>query len=55
MSSEVAQSLTVSIGFVSYVPQHGDEPEMGVAMADSALYQAKADGRDRTRIHPSSL
>ncbi|MGR4989520.1 sensor domain-containing diguanylate cyclase [Vibrio rotiferianus] len=55
MSSEVAQSLTVSIGFVSYVPQHGDEPEMGVAMADSALYQAKADGRNRTRIHPSSL
>lgn len=52
--SEAFEQLTVSIGFVSYIPQHGDEPEMGVAMADSALYQAKADGRDRTSVHPSS-
>ncbi|MGR5172618.1 sensor domain-containing diguanylate cyclase [Vibrio owensii] len=52
--SSVSNRLTVSIGFVSYVPHHGDEPEMGVAMADSALYQAKADGRDRTHLHPSS-
>ncbi|MGR5443808.1 sensor domain-containing diguanylate cyclase [Vibrio jasicida] len=52
--SEAFAQLTVSIGFVSYIPQHGDEPEMGVAMADSALYQAKADGRDRTSVHPSS-
>ena len=52
--SNVSNRLTVSIGFVSYVPHHGDEPEMGVAMADSALYQAKADGRDRTHLHPSS-
>ncbi|MDW2095310.1 diguanylate cyclase, partial [Vibrio sp. 1866] len=43
-SSEASEHLSVSIGFVSYVPQHGDEPEMGIAMADSALYQAKADG-----------
>ncbi|HHG3280601.1 TPA: GGDEF domain-containing protein, partial [Vibrio parahaemolyticus] len=50
-----SEHLSVSIGFVSYVPQHGDEPEMGIAMADSALYQAKADGRNRTCIHPSSF
>ncbi|TON80029.1 hypothetical protein CGH50_27280, partial [Vibrio parahaemolyticus] len=54
-SSEASEHLSVSIGFVSYVPQHGDEPEMGIAMADSALYQAKADGRNRTCIHPSSF
>ncbi len=54
-SSEASGHLSVSIGFVSYVPQHGDEPEMGIAMADSALYQAKADGRNRTCIHPSSF
>ncbi|NMU53108.1 diguanylate cyclase, partial [Vibrio parahaemolyticus] len=53
-SSEASERLTVSIGLVSYIPQHGDEPEMGIAMADSALYQAKADGRNRTCIHPSS-
>ncbi|MEL7286212.1 MAG: sensor domain-containing diguanylate cyclase [Pseudomonadota bacterium] len=53
-SSNTSDRLTVSIGFVAYVPHHGDEPEMGVAMADSALYQAKADGRDCTSVHPSS-
>ncbi|EOA9034364.1 diguanylate cyclase [Vibrio harveyi] len=53
-NSTTSDRLTVSIGFVSYIPHHGDEPEMGVAMADSALYQAKADGRDCTRVHPGS-
>ncbi|EDP57665.1 diguanylate cyclase, partial [Vibrio sp. AND4] len=52
--SNTSDRLTVSIGLVSHVPCHGDAPEMGVAMADTALYQAKADGRDRTNIHPSS-
>ncbi|MHC0043475.1 sensor domain-containing diguanylate cyclase [Vibrio campbellii] len=53
-SSNTSDRLTVSIGFVAYIPHHGDEPEMGVAMADSALYQAKADGRDCTSVHPGS-
>jgi two-component system cell cycle response regulator len=39
-------SVTVSIGSASY-PVHGEQPGELVAMADRALYAAKASGRDR--------
>ncbi|MFC0678981.1 diguanylate cyclase [Lysobacter korlensis] len=38
--------VTVSIG-VACFPQHGGSPERLLAAADSALYRAKAEGRDR--------
>lgn len=53
--SKIAERITISIGLVSYIPSPEDLPEMGVALADSALYQAKSDGRNRTRVHPISL
>lgn len=53
--SKIAERIIISIGLVSYIPSPEDLPEMGVALADSALYQAKSDGRNRTRVHPISL
>jgi two-component system, cell cycle response regulator len=38
--------VTVSIG-IAECPPHGDTPEELIASADAAMYQAKADGRDR--------
>jgi diguanylate cyclase (GGDEF)-like protein len=38
--------VTLSIGMAQF-PTHGESPETVIAAADAALYQAKADGRDR--------
>ncbi|MGF1696745.1 diguanylate cyclase [Vibrio lamellibrachiae] len=54
-ASSVASHVTVSLGLVSILPSPTDSMESIVAMADSALYQAKSDGRNRTNIHVSSL
>ena len=53
--STVSDSITVSIGIVSYIPTPDDEMESAVALADSALYQAKSDGRNRSIVHPYSI
>ncbi|MBE8606541.1 diguanylate cyclase [Vibrio cyclitrophicus] len=53
--SAVSEFITVSIGIISYIPSPDDEMESAVAMADSALYQAKSDGRNRSMVHPSSI
>jgi diguanylate cyclase (GGDEF)-like protein len=39
-------AVTISIGIASY-PMHGGTISELIAVADSALYQAKIDGRDR--------
>ncbi len=41
--------LSVSIGAAEY-PSHGDTPEELIASADAAMYQAKAEGRDRVVV-----
>ncbi len=38
--------ITLSVGAAEY-PAHGDTPEELIASADGAMYQAKAEGRDR--------
>lgn len=42
-------TITVSLGVANF-PQHGMTGEMVIQAADSALYQAKAQGRDRVII-----
>lgn len=39
-------TITLSVGAAEF-PTHGDTPEAVIASADSALYQAKHDGRNR--------
>jgi diguanylate cyclase (GGDEF)-like protein/PAS domain S-box-containing protein len=42
--------VTVSVGAASVVPDAGSEPESLIALADSMLYQAKRNGRDRVEL-----
>ncbi|MCG9596506.1 diguanylate cyclase [Vibrio sp. Isolate25] len=53
-ASEVSSSLTVSIGVATLVPNPMDNRESLIALADSALYQAKANGRNQTCVHHTS-
>ncbi|KGY13707.1 diguanylate cyclase [Vibrio tubiashii] len=53
-ASDVSKYVTVSIGLVSIVPRRLDSSESIVALADSALYQAKANGRNQTCVHHTS-
>ncbi len=54
-ASQISEHITISIGVITHIPQPHDDPEMAVALADSALYQAKANGRNQTCIHPNSV
>ncbi|EGU43571.1 sensory box/GGDEF family protein [Vibrio ichthyoenteri ATCC 700023] len=53
-SSRVTTHITVSIGVISLKPHNYDDAEAMVALADSALYQAKANGRNQTCVHHTS-
>ncbi|MDN3609135.1 diguanylate cyclase domain-containing protein [Vibrio ostreicida] len=53
-ASEVAPVLTVSIGLATVIPVKFDRRENLIALADSALYQAKANGRNQTCVHHTS-
>lgn len=49
-SSPASAYVTLSLGVTSTVPSHKSSPEMLIAAADKALYQAKAKGRDAIRM-----
>lgn len=51
-SSNVASVVTVSIGVCSRVPGIGEMPEQMLRDADSALYAAKQNGRNRVETAP---
>jgi diguanylate cyclase (GGDEF)-like protein len=42
--------VTVSIGLASYPDQKINSPETLLAVADTALYRAKSDGRNLVRL-----
>ncbi len=46
-SSKVTPVVTVSLGVASTIPSTITSPELLITAADKALYQAKAEGRDR--------
>jgi diguanylate cyclase (GGDEF)-like protein len=53
-ASEVSDIVTISIGITSYPPKNEDgNPSILVAAADTALYRAKAAGRNRVEIQRS--
>lgn len=53
-NSKVTDIVTVSIGVASFIPQPDGSNETIVALADSALYQAKSNGRNQTCVHHTS-
>jgi len=47
--SKVADTVSISIGVSTMVPQRGSDPEILIAAADQALYKAKEEGRNRVK------
>lgn len=48
--SQVGNTVTVSFGISSMVPEINGPPELLIAKADSALYHAKHEGRNRIKL-----
>ncbi len=49
--SEVSQFVTVSMGVDCQIPMTGADPKLMISNADTALYQAKRQGRDQYCIY----
>lgn len=54
-TSKTAKVVTVSVGVYSAVPQRMEESRQLIRHADHALYQAKADGRNRVATAISDI
>jgi diguanylate cyclase (GGDEF)-like protein len=48
--SPVADRVTISLGVASTVPERGGSPELLLAAADQAVYEAKRAGRNRVEL-----
>ncbi|MBD1939520.1 diguanylate cyclase [Microcoleus sp. FACHB-68] len=53
--SDISQYVTLSLGVVSLIPQNPLNPSILMAVADKALYQAKAQGRNCSVLKPLDL
>lgn len=49
--SLVSEYVTISLGVYSLIPDSKSSPELLIALADKALYQAKAEGRNRACLY----
>lgn len=50
--SEVSDRVTVSMGISTCIPRESQKPDILIQEADTALYQAKQQGRDRFLTFP---
>ncbi|MEM9507907.1 MAG: diguanylate cyclase, partial [Cyanobacteria bacterium P01_E01_bin.35] len=49
--SSISDYVTISLGVHSLIPNAESSPELLIALADKALYQAKAEGRNRACLY----
>jgi diguanylate cyclase (GGDEF)-like protein len=49
LDNDVVARVGASVG-IALAPEHADQPEMLLAIADAALYEAKSDGKSRSRL-----
>ena len=55
VASAIGSHLTISVGAATTVPEGAGSPLHLIARADSALYQAKEDGRNRCFASPADM
>lgn len=53
--SLVSEYVTISLGVHTLIPTAESSPELLIALADKALYQAKAEGRNRACLYTKNL
>lgn len=46
-TSPIGNHVTITLGAASIIPDHGQQPDMLISMADAKLYEAKQAGRNR--------